>query len=233
VQVEIWSDVVCPWCYIGKRRFEEALSGFEHAQAVEVVWRSFELDPSAPPVREGDPAERLARKYGMSVERARAAQQQLTELAATEGLDYHLERAAGGNTLDAHRLIHLAAAAGRGDAMKERLLRAHLVEARPIGDRATLIELAAEVGLDPDEVESMLESDALVAEVRADERRAVELDVTGVPFFLVDGRVAMPGAQSADLLGRLLDRAWTTSAEGATLEPGVDGSACSDDACAT
>ena len=118
--VEIWSDVVCPWCYIGKRRFERALESFDHADEVEVVWRSFELDPSAPPRREGDPAQRLARKYGLSVDQARAAQERITGLAALEGLDYHLDRAAGGNSLDAHRLIHLAQGVGLGDAMKER-----------------------------------------------------------------------------------------------------------------
>jgi predicted DsbA family dithiol-disulfide isomerase len=211
VLVEIWSDVICPWCYIGKRRFERALGSFEHADEVEVVWRSYELDPSAPAIREGDPAERLARKYGMSVDQAHAAQARITGLADQEGLEYHLERAAGGNSLDAHRLIHLAQRHGLGDAMKERLLRAHLVEALPIGDRATLADLATEVGLDRDEVEGMLDGDELVDEVRADERRAIELDVTGVPFFLVDGRLGLPGAQDSELFLRMLDRAWANA----------------------
>jgi predicted DsbA family dithiol-disulfide isomerase len=219
VLVEIWSDVVCPWCYIGKRRFERALESFDHADEVEVVWRSYELDPSAPPRREGDPAARLARKYGLSVDRARAAQARITDLAALEGLDYHLDRAAGGNSLDAHRLIHLAQHHGLGDAMKERLLRAHLVEALPIGDRSTLVGLATEVGLDHDEVEQMLDGDELVDDVRADERRAVELDVTGVPFFLVDGRLGVPGAQDSELFLRTLDRAWAQAHEPHLDEP--------------
>ena len=210
VLVEIWSDVVCPWCFIGKRRFEAALADFDHRQDVEVVWRAFELDPSAPPRREGDPATRLARKYGITVDQAVAANDRLTRLAAREGLDYHLDRALGGNSFDAHRLVHLAQRDGLGDAMHERLLRAHLEEARPIGDPDTLVALATEVGLDADEVARLLDGDELADEVRADERRAVELEITGVPYFLFDGRIGLPGAQDVDLISRVLDRAWTT-----------------------
>ena len=213
MQVEVWSDVVCPWCYIGKRRLERALESFDHADEVEVVWRSYELDPAAPVRREGDPAVRLARKYGLSVDRARAAQERITALAALEGLDYHLDQAAGGNTLDAHRLIHLAQEQGMGDVMKERLLRTHLVEARPIGDHDTLVQVAVEVGLARDEVEQLLDGDDLVDAVRADEQRAVDLDVTGVPFFLVDGRLGIPGAQDRELLVRVLDRGWATRSD--------------------
>jgi predicted DsbA family dithiol-disulfide isomerase len=230
--VEIWSDVVCPWCYIGKRRFETALAGFAERDQVEVVWRAYELDPNAPARREGDPAERLARKYGISVDQARASQAQLTELAATEGLDYHLDRAAGGNTFDAHRLIHLAADAGLGDAMKERLLRAYLVEAAPIGDRATLVALAGEVGIDPETAEQILAGDDYTQAVRADELRAREIDVTGVPFFLFDGRLGIAGAQSPDLLGRVLERAWVESRPVVVMANDLaDDAACSDDGC--
>jgi predicted DsbA family dithiol-disulfide isomerase len=223
--------VVCPWCFIGKRRFETALAGFDHRDQVEVVWRSYELDPNAPARREGDPAERLARKYGMSVDQARANQARITELAATEGLDYHLDRAAGGNTFDAHRLIHLAAAVGLGDAMKERLLRAYLEEAQPIGDRDTLVALAVEVGLDADAAREMLASDDLADAVRADELRAAEIDVTGVPFFLFDGRLGLSGAQDPMVLERVLERAWAESAPVVVAAgPAADG--CTDDECA-
>ena len=222
--VEIWSDVVCPWCYIGKRRFETALAGFADRDQVEVVWRAYELDPNAPARREGDPAARLARKYAMSVDQARANQARITELAATEGLDYHLDEAAGGNTFDAHRLVHLATESGLGDAMKERLLRAHLVEAQPIGDRATLVALATEVGLDGPTVEATLAGDAYADAVRADELRAAEIDVTGVPFFLFDGRLGISGAQSPEVLTRVLERAWSEAAPAA--------GACTDDECA-
>jgi predicted DsbA family dithiol-disulfide isomerase len=209
--VEIWSDVVCPWCYIGKRRFEAALGRFDHEEDVELVWRAFELDPGAPAERSGSPVEHLARKYGMPLGQARATYERITELAATEGLDYHLDEARRGNSFDAHRLIHLATAAGSGDAMKERLLRAYFVEAEPIGDPETLARLAADVGLDRDEVEAVLAGDRFADEVRADEQRAAALDITGVPFFLVDGRVGVSGAQDPDLLLRMLDRAWSTS----------------------
>jgi predicted DsbA family dithiol-disulfide isomerase len=214
MQVEIWSDVVCPWCYIGKRRFETALARFDHRDDVEVVWRSFELDPTAPARREGDPIEHLARKYGMPHGQARATYARITELAAAEGLEYHLDIAQRGNTFDAHRLIHLAAAGGMGDEMKERLMRAYFVESEPIGERETLVRLTADVGLVPDEVDRVLASDEYAADVRADERRATEIDVTGVPFFLVDGRLGLPGAQDPDLLLRVLDRGWSTAEPG-------------------
>src|SRR5215203_4434186 len=128
VNVEIWSDIACPWCYVGKRRFEAALAQFEHADQVTVTWRSFELDPGAPAERVGDRAEHLARKYGSSVEQARAMQQQMTDVAAGESLEFHFERARSGNTLDAHRLLHLAHDHDLQDAVKERLLRAYLTE---------------------------------------------------------------------------------------------------------
>src|SRR5207248_8521488 len=128
MKVEIWSDVVCPWCYIGKRRFESALAGFEHRDDVEVVWRSFELDPSAPARRSGDSAQRLADKYGMSREQAVASQDRLTEMAAGEGLAFHFENAQSGNTFDAHRLLHLASERGLQDEVKERLFRAYFSE---------------------------------------------------------------------------------------------------------
>ncbi len=211
MQVEIWSDVVCPWCYIGKRRFETALARFDHRDDVEVIWRAFELDPRAPARREGDPIEHLARKYGMALGQARATYARITELAATEGLEYHLDRAQRGNTFDAHRLIHLAAVDGLGNEMKERLLRAYFVESEPIGERDTLVRLAGDVGLDPDAADRRLAGDEFADEVRADERRATEIDVTGVPFFLVDGRLGVPGAQDPELLLRVLDRAWSTA----------------------
>ena len=213
MKIEIWSDVVCPWCYIGKRNLEVALTGFEHADQVEIEWRSYELDPSTPRRVELSMDEVLARKYGMSQEEAVAANQRMTELAATVGLEYHLDRVRIGNTFDAHRLIHLATAEGRGGAMKERLLRGYFTEGRAISDRATLAELAAEVGLDPERVATVLDGDEFAEEVRADEARAMELGSTGVPFFVFDERLGVPGAQPPDVLLRLLQRAWDTSSE--------------------
>lgn len=220
MEIEIWSDVVCPWCYIGKRNLEAALADFPHADRVTVEWRSFELDPSTPTRVELSMDEVLERKYGMSPDQASAANRQMTELAAKVGLEYHLDRVQIGNTFDAHRLIHLAARDGKGGAMKERFLRAYFTEGRAVSEPATLAELATEVGLDPIRVAEVLSSDEYAAEVRADEARAVELGSTGVPFFVLDGRFAVPGAQPPDVLLRLLQRVWDSSEEGAAATAG-------------
>ena len=137
MNVEIWSDIACPWCYVGKRRFEAALAAFEHAGEVTVSWRSFELDPGAPPERPEDAAGHLARKYGRTREQAEQMHATMTGVAAGEGLDFRFDRLRLGNSFDAHRLVHLAAAHGIQDAMKERLMRAYLTEGEPIGDPAT------------------------------------------------------------------------------------------------
>ena len=214
MQVEIWSDVVCPWCYIGKRRFEAALAAFAHRDEVAVVWRSFELDPTAPPERTGDYASRLARKYGMSEERATATLHHMTDVAAEEGLEFDFARTRAGNTFDAHRVIHLALERGGPEvqgAVKERLLRAYFSEGEPIGDVDALVRLAADAGLDEAEVKDVLAGDAYADHVRADEAAAEELDVTGVPFFLIDRRFAVSGAQDATVFTRVLERAWEKS----------------------
>jgi predicted DsbA family dithiol-disulfide isomerase len=212
VQVEVWSDVVCPWCYLGKRRLESALSQFPHAEAVEVVWRSFELDPSAPRRREGTAAEHLAAKYGMSSEQVEASWARLTSLAEAEGLEYHLDRTQGGSSFDAHRLIQLGLERGMQDAVKERLFRAYFSESVPIGEREELARLAVEAGLAEDEVVDVLAGDAFADAVRADERRAAMLGIGGVPFFAVDGRYAVSGAQSSEHLLHALTVAWDSRA---------------------
>ena len=208
MKVEIWSDVVCPWCYVGKRHFEEALSQFGHADQVDVEWRSFELDPDSP-ARVGLSMDViLQRKYGMTEEQAQSANRRMTDLAAGVGLEYHLDSVQAGNTFDAHRLIHLAARHGLGDAMKERLLAAYFTEGRSVGDHQGLAELAEEVGLDPVEVKETLAGDAFAADVRHDEARAQSLGVSGVPFFVIDERYGISGAQPAEVLLGALDQAW-------------------------
>jgi predicted DsbA family dithiol-disulfide isomerase len=234
VDVEIWSDVVCPWCYVGKRQFEEALGRFGHADQVTVSWRSFELDPTSP--REvGMSMDRLLeRKYGMSAEQAQAANAQMTSLAASVGLEYHLEQSKPGNTFDAHRLIHLAATHGKGGELKERLLASYFTEGRSVGDPATLAEVAVEVGLDPAEVAETLAGDAFAAEVRADEARAVALGATGVPFFVIDEAYGVAGAQGADVLLGALEKAWSDSHPVTMLTgsaPAATGGECVDGAC--
>jgi predicted DsbA family dithiol-disulfide isomerase len=208
LNVEIWSDIACPWCYVGKRRFEAALATFEHRDEVQVTWRSFELDPSAPAEREGDRTEHLASKYGVSRERADQMHAQMTEVAAGEGLDFRFDRARSGNMFDAHRIVHLAAAHGLQDAMKERLFRAYLGEGELVSDHATLQRLAVEVGLPEDEVRDVLGSDRYAADVRDDERAASGLGIHAVPFFVVDRAIGASGAQPPEVLAELLRQAW-------------------------
>jgi predicted DsbA family dithiol-disulfide isomerase len=227
MDVEIWSDIACPWCYIGKRRFEAALAAFAHRDEVTVTWRSFELDPGAP-AEAGDLVEELAAKYGSSVEQARSMQAQMTEVAAGEGLDFHFETTRGGNTLDGHRLVHLAAEHGLQDAMKERLLRAYLSEGELIADPATLERLGREVGLPEDEVREVIGGDRFTAEVRDDERTAASLGISAVPFFVVDRRFGAAGAQSPEVLGSLLDQAWDARTP---LSLVAEGDVCGPDGC--
>jgi predicted DsbA family dithiol-disulfide isomerase len=203
--VEIWSDVVCPWCYIGKRRYEAALTEFPHE--VETIWRSFELDPGAPAAREHSASEHLAAKYGMSVEQAEASHAQMTELAAGEGLEYHFEKARGGNSFDAHRLIHLADGHGKQAEAQERVMRAYFTEGVAIGDHEQLVALAADLGLDADEARRVLESDAYADAVRADELLAQRIGIQGVPFFVLNRRYGVSGAQPAEILVRALEKA--------------------------
>ena len=231
MKVEIWSDVVCPWCYVGKRRFETALAAFDHRGDVEVYWRSFELDPDAPAVREGDPVQGLADKYGMSRAQALAANARLTDMAAAEGLDFHLDTARGGNTFDAHRLIHLAGEKGVQDAVKERLMRAYFTENEPVGDPETLTRLAVDAGLDETDVMAVLTSGQYATDVIADEQQAAAYGISGVPFFVVDGRYGVSGAQSPDVLLETLRTAYA-EANPLTMVAASGDAACEGDACA-
>ena len=228
MDVEIWSDIACPWCYIGKRRFEAALDRFEHRDQVNVVWRSFELDPEAPAERQGTLAEHLAGKYGMSVDQARASQAQLTETAAGEGLEFRFDRARGGNTFDGHRLIHLAAAHGLQDAMKERLLRAYFAEGELVSDRPTLVRLGTEVGVPADEIEQMLAGETDTSEVRDDERTAARLGISAVPTFVVDRALGASGAHPPEALLELLREGW---AQRPLTTVAADGESCGVDGC--
>jgi predicted DsbA family dithiol-disulfide isomerase len=211
MKVEIWSDIACPWCYVGKRRFESALRQFEHAPEVEVVWRSFELDPNAPRTHTESQDELLARKYGMPVERARAMNERMAGEGAKEGLDMRFDRVRVGNTFDAHRLVHLAAESGRAEAMKERLMRAYFTDGEAIGDAETLVRLGTEAGLDADRVREVVTSDAYAADVRADEQRAGAFGISGVPFFAIDERYGVSGAQTPEVLLAALRQAYEES----------------------
>ncbi len=231
MHVEIWSDIACPWCYVGKRRFEAALAAYEHRDEVTVTWRSFELDPAAPAERRVDGATHLAEKYGTSRDEALAMQARMTEAAARDGLDFRFDIARGGNTFDAHRLIHLAAAHGAQDAMKERLMRAYLSEGELISDAGTLERLAREVGLPQDEVRDVLATDRYATEVRDDERTAARLGIHAVPFFVVDRAIGASGAHPPEQPVELLRQARAQNppiavAAAASDTCNADGSGC-------
>jgi predicted DsbA family dithiol-disulfide isomerase len=211
MQVEIWSDVVCPWCYLGKRRLEQALAGFEHRDGVQVVYRSFELDPTAPADVTTPTVELLADKYGMSRARASQAQREMEERAAGDGLTFRLADLRSGNTRDAHRLIQLAKDRGRQEALVERLHRAFFTEQDSVFDHEALTRLAVEVGLDRDEVGSVLSGNAYTDHVETDEAMASALGATGVPLFLIDRKYGISGAQPAATIADVLTRAWRES----------------------
>ena len=208
MQVEIWSDVVCPWCYLGKRQFEQALKLFGHRDAVEVIYRSFELDPGASTGVTTPTVELLASKYGMSPEQAHDAQRQMEQRAADCGLTFRMAGLRSGNTRDAHRLLHLAKARGKQAELAERLHRAYFTDQASIFGHAALADLAAGAGLDREEVLGVLASDEYGEDVDLDERMAQTLGVSGVPFFVIDRRYGISGAQPAETIAEVLDQAW-------------------------
>ncbi len=207
MQIEIWSDVICPWCYIGKRRFEAALARFPQRDDVNIIWRSFELDPHAPRQQPGTLEEMLARKYGVSLAQAAAMNARVTSTAKEVGLDYHLADARPGNTFDAHRLLHYAAARQQGAQATERIMHGDFCEGLPVGDIAALARLAPDFGMDQDDAMALLQSDAYADAVRADEERATELGVSGVPFFAFNGKFGVSGAQPVEIFSEALEEA--------------------------
>ena len=207
VQVEIWSDIVCPWCYIGKRRLETALREFEHAADVGLVWRSFQLDPSVPRGTAEPVYDALAKKFGGSKEQVKAMTAQVAELAEAEGLHYDFARAVSINTFDAHRLIQLAKAYGLGDRAHERLMRANLVEGETL-DTPALVRLGAEIGLPVATAQRVLDGDDYTADVEADIRQARVYGASGVPFFVLNQAYGISGAQSADVFLQALRTAY-------------------------
>jgi predicted DsbA family dithiol-disulfide isomerase len=208
MQVEIWADVVCPWCYLGKRRFEQALDRFPHRDEVEVIYRSFELDPAAPPGVTRPTVEVLASKYGMGPEQARDAQRQMEQRAALDGLTFRMEGLRSGNTRDAHRLLQLARARGRQAELAERLHRAYFTDQASIFDHPSLAGFAADAGLDRDEALAVLASGEYGEAVEADEEVARSFGVSGVPFFVIDRRYGISGAQPAETIAAVLERVW-------------------------
>ncbi len=213
LRIDVWSDIVCPWCAIGNRRLERALERFAHRDKVSVIWHSFELDPSAPPVHEGDHAAHIAGKFGRTREQAESMLHRIIDLAAEDGLTLQLLDARSGNTFDAHRLLHFAAERGLEPALRLRLFRGYMTEGEPIGDRAVLLRLATEAGLPGDEIRAVLDSDRYADDVRDDEDAAAAIGIGGVPFFILGGRIGVSGAQPVDVFLRALDEAWAKQEE--------------------
>ncbi|WP_261557552.1 DsbA family oxidoreductase [Frankia tisae] len=207
MRVDIWSDVVCPWCYIGKARFEQALAGFAHRDEVSVVFHSYELDPSLPRGESGPLREALAAKFGRPVEEIAAMENRVADAARGEGLEYTADRRSG-NTFDLHRLLHLATGAGRQAEAVSALNAAHFGAGRPVFDQETAVEVFTAAGLDAAEVSRVWAGDDYADAVRADERAARDFGITGVPFFVLDDALGVSGAQPAELFTQALDQAW-------------------------
>ncbi|CAM2882607.1 DsbA family oxidoreductase [Paenibacillus sediminis] len=208
MKVEIWSDFMCPFCYIGKRRFEAALEQFPNKEEVEVIYRSFELDPYSKRDVDYDVHDMLAKKYGMTRAQAIANNEHVGKQAQTVGLTYHFDTMILTNTFDAHRLAHYAGELGKMKEMTEVLFRAYFTDSKHIGDHETLADLAAEVGLNRHTVLEMLAGDDYSKEVRADEQEASKLGITGVPFFVINRKYAVSGAQPTELFTEALTKAW-------------------------
>jgi len=232
--IDIWSDVACPWCWVGKRHLEAALERFEHP--AKITWRAFELDRSAPRQVEGevDYVGRLARKYGAGRAQAQAMIDRMTQTGARSGLDFRFDRAQPSNTFDAHRLLHWAAHQGKQHALKERLFLAYMHEGRRIADHDELVELAEDVGLDPERAQAVLASDEFGADVRADQETAFEIGASGVPFFVIGNRYAIPGAVPTDVLLDALNKAWSEQGQRIDIDEVASapaGAVCGPDGC--
>lgn len=225
MRIDVWSDVVCPWCWLGKARLEKALAAFPHE--VEVVFRSFQLDPGAPKDLDVPTDEMLQKKYRIGRAQVEAMHERLRGMGLADGLDFRFERARTSNTFDAHQVIHLAKAHGKQHEMADRLFRAQFHEGVRVGDRGELVRLATEVGLDADEVTSALDDQRYAEAVRADLAEARTLGVTGVPFFLVDGELGVSGAQPLEVFREMLAQGWSSRA--ARRDGSAD--ACGDDGC--
>jgi predicted DsbA family dithiol-disulfide isomerase len=238
MQIEIWSDVVCPWCYIGKRRFERALAEFPHADQVEVVYRSFELDPSAPEVGTESVADNLGRKYGGGPAAGREMIARTVEAAASEGLAFDYAHATHTKTVDVHRLLHLALAEGgpeRQRGLKEALLEAYFTRGESMGDPAVLRRVAVDAGLDATRVDEVLSSGEFGDAVAEDVAQARAYGAGGVPFFVVDRRFGVSGAQPTEVFTQVLDQAWEAAHPQLATWPaaGDQAEVCGPDGCPT
>lgn len=208
MRIDIWSDVVCPFCYIGKRQFEIALDQFEHKNTVEIVWHSFELDPNTPKPTQGTLTDMLVAKYNITPERASLLNKGVVEMAALVGLYYDLDAAKPSNSFDAHRIIQLAKKNGLADKAEERFFSAYFIEGKDIANTDTLKALAVEIGLDSSEVAMVLAGDEFAEDVRADQHLARQMNINAVPFFVIDNKYGLSGAQGGQTFLKALHAVW-------------------------
>ncbi|HET8879193.1 MAG TPA: DsbA family oxidoreductase [Arthrobacter sp.] len=235
MKIEIWSDVACPWCYIGKRRFETALAGFPHRDSVEVHWRSFQLDPSLPNHYDGTELDYLSNRKGMDPAQVAGMFDHVAAQAAAEGLQYRFDNVVVANSFAAHRLIHLAGVHGKQDVAKERLLSDHFEHGQDIGNRSYLTSLGLELGIDAAEVDELFTTDKYADDVRRDVAEGRALGVSGVPFFVIDRKYGISGAQPAETFEAALNQAWQESHPLVMVDAaagGDGGQACGPDGCA-
>lgn len=211
MKVEIWSDVACPWCFIGKRRFEAALADFPHREQVEVTWRSYQLDPSVPDHYDGGELEYLSSRKGLPADQVVGMFEHVAEQARGEGLNFAFDDVVVANSFTAHRLIHMAAGHGKQGEAKERLLSDHFEQGKDIGNRDYLTSVALELGIPEAETAELFSSDKYTAEVRADISEARALGISGVPFFVIDRKYGLSGAQPAETFAAALSQAWQES----------------------
>ncbi|MEU6859859.1 DsbA family oxidoreductase [Glycomyces sp. NPDC046736] len=233
LRVDIWSDIACPWCYVGKARFDKAVERLDGKVDVEVRHRSFELDPDRAPGDVDAVVPMIAKKYGISPAQAQANEYKLGDLAKAEGLDYRSEGRDHGNTFDLHRLLHLASARGVEAEVWSAFYAANFADEASIFERDRVIEVSVAAGLDRDEVVAVLDDpEAYKAEVRADEAEAAALGATGVPFFVIDEKYGVSGAQPTDLFAEILEKAWGEKKPAITPITGAeDAEACGPDGC--
>ena len=211
MKIEIWSDVACPWCYIGKRRFETALAAFPHRDAVEVQWRSYQLDPTLPEHYDGTELDYLSTRKGMAPAQVSQMFEHVASQAKGEGLNYRFDAVVVANSFTAHRLLHLAAAHGKQDAAKERLLSDHFEHGKDIGSQEYLTALGLDLGLGAGDLAELFSTDAYADDVRNDIAEARALGISGVPFFVIDRKFGLSGAQPADTFTAALEQAWQDS----------------------
>lgn len=233
MKIEVWSDFVCPFCYIGKRRLEEALASFPYRENVEVVFRSFELDPHAKKETPFSIHEMIAQKYGISVEEAKRANADIGKQAEALGLTFRFETMKPTNTFDAHRLAQYAKEKGKLDEVVERLFYAYFTESKRISDRDVLLELAEAAGLDRKETEAVLDSERYAEQVRNEEAIAAQLGIRGVPFFVLNQKYAISGAQPVDVFRQALEKVWAEEQQSSSLQSlAEEGKTCTDGNCA-